>query len=70
MGFSGRGVYTLVEADLGGPWGTSETCTGCGKCVQACPVGALVERGKATAEQEKRPQLVAEVTERRPRVQG
>jgi len=69
LGFSGRGVYTLVEADLGGPWGASETCTGCGKCVQACPTGALVERGKATAEQEKRPQLVAEVTERRPRVQ-
>ncbi len=67
-GFSGRGVYTLVEADLGGPWGDSETCTECGKCVQACPTGALVERGKATAEQEKRPQLLVEVTERRPRV--
>lgn len=66
-GFAGRGVHTLVEADLGGPWGTSTTCTGCGKCVQACPTGALFEKGKATGEQEKRPALLAEVTQRRPR---
>lgn len=66
-GFAGRGVATLVEADLGDPWGESKTCTGCGKCVQACPTGALFEKGKATSEQEKRPELLAEVTERRPR---
>lgn len=66
-GFSGRGVATLVEADLGDPWGASKTCTACGKCVQACPVGALFEKGNATAEQVKRPELLAEVTERRPR---
>jgi len=69
-GFSGRGIHTLVEADLGDPWGKSKTCTGCGKCVQACPTGALFERGKATSEQVKKGELVAEVTERRPRVQG
>ena len=67
-GFSGRGVATLVEADLGDPWGASKTCTACGKCVQACPVGALFEKGKATAEQVKRPEILAEITERRPRV--
>lgn len=66
-GFSGRGVATLVEADLGDPWGSSKTCTACGKCVQACPVGALFEKGRATAEQVKRPEVLAEVTERRPR---
>ncbi len=69
-GFSGRGIHTLVEADLGDPWGKSKTCTGCGKCVQACPTGALFERGKATSEQVKKAELVAEVTERRPRVQA
>jgi len=67
-GFAGRGIFTLVEPDLGGPWGASETCTACGKCVQACPTGAIVERGKATAEQEKNPEVLAEITERRPRV--
>lgn len=66
-GFSGRGVETLVEPDLGGPWAKSPTCTGCGKCVQACPVGALFEKGKATSEQVKRPEILAEVTQRRPR---
>ncbi len=66
-GFSGRGIFTLVEADLGDPWGKSKTCTGCGKCVQACPTGALFERGKATSEQVKKPEVLAEVTERRPR---
>ncbi|HPD06777.1 MAG TPA: bidirectional hydrogenase complex protein HoxU [Candidatus Bipolaricaulis sp.] len=66
-GFAGRGVHTLVEADLGDRWGRSVTCTGCGKCVQACPTGALFEKGKITAEQEKRPALLAEITERRPR---
>jgi len=67
LGFSGRGVATLVEADLGEPWGASKTCTACGKCVQACPVGALFDKGAATAEQVKRPEILAEVTERRPR---
>lgn len=67
LGFSGRGIFTLVEADLGDPWGQSPTCTGCGKCVQACPTGALFEKGKATSEQVKKPQILAEVTERRPR---
>lgn len=66
-GFSGRGVFTLVEADLGAPWGKSKTCTGCGKCVQACPTGALFEKGRATSEQVKKPEIIAEVRERRPR---
>lgn len=66
-GFSGRGIFTLVEADLGDPWEESKTCTQCGKCVQACPVGAIFERGKATGEQVKKPEVLAEVTERRPR---
>lgn len=50
----GRGVQSRVITDLAQPWGTSETCTGCGKCVHVCPTGALAEKGKAVAEMTKR----------------
>jgi len=67
-GFQGRGINTQVAPDLGDPWGASDTCTSCGKCVQACPTGALFEKGASTASQVKRPEILEEVTERRPRV--
>jgi bidirectional [NiFe] hydrogenase diaphorase subunit len=50
----GRGVNAQVITDMHQPWGTSETCTSCGKCVQVCPTGALVQKGKAVAEMTKR----------------
>jgi len=50
----GRGIESRVITDLNQPWGSSETCTGCGKCVQVCPTGALVEQGRSVAEMEKR----------------
>lgn len=46
----GRGIDACVITDLRQPWGTSETCTSCGKCVQVCPTGALFEKGRAVAE--------------------
>lgn len=46
----GRGSDCLVITDLARPWGESETCTGCGKCVQVCPTGALVRQGTSAAE--------------------
>lgn len=42
---SGRGDGSRIISDLAGPWGDSRTCTGCGKCVQTCPTGALFETG-------------------------
>jgi len=45
-----RGISARVITDLNQPWGESETCTGCGKCVQVCPTGALSEKGKSVAE--------------------
>jgi len=49
----GRGTGTTVISDLGEPWGQSDTCTSCGKCVQVCPTGALFEKGKTVAESRK-----------------
>jgi len=46
----GRGSDCRVVTDLAGPWGESETCTGCGKCVQVCPTGALVKQGTSAGE--------------------
>jgi len=50
---SGRGFNSLIISDLGEPWGDSDTCTGCGKCIQICPTGALFEKGKAIAQMRK-----------------
>lgn len=54
----GRGILTRLIMDLDEPWGHSETCTGCGKCVQTCPTGALSEKGKSVAEMVKRRQFL------------
>jgi len=50
---SGRGVNSMIISDLNQPWGSSETCTACGKCVQACPTGALFHKGATVAEMER-----------------
>ncbi len=57
-----RGVECRVITDLAQPWGQSESCTGCGKCVQVCPTGALSEKGKSVAEMSKRRQFLPYLT--------
>ncbi|MBX3000366.1 MAG: bidirectional hydrogenase complex protein HoxU [Caldilineaceae bacterium] len=54
----GRGVNSRVITDLAQPWGTAQSCTSCGKCVQVCPTGALFEKGKSVAEMTKRRQFL------------
>jgi bidirectional [NiFe] hydrogenase diaphorase subunit len=49
----GRGIQCQVVTDLNRPWGESQTCTGCGKCVQVCPTGALVKQGTSAGEMRK-----------------
>jgi bidirectional [NiFe] hydrogenase diaphorase subunit len=61
----GRGIQALVITDLAEPWGTSDTCTGCGKCVHVCPTGALFEKGKSVAEMLKRRQFLPYLTQMR-----
>jgi bidirectional [NiFe] hydrogenase diaphorase subunit len=58
----GRGVDCRVITDLAQAWGASESCTGCGKCVQVCPTGALSEKGKSVAEMSKRRQFLPYLT--------
>ncbi|MFN8458661.1 MAG: bidirectional hydrogenase complex protein HoxU [Anaerolineae bacterium] len=54
----GRGVNSRVIVDLNQPWGTSQSCTSCGKCVQVCPTGALSKKGVTVAEMDKKPNFL------------
>src|SRR3954465_228124 len=58
----GRGVETRIISDLDQPWGESESCTSCGKCVHVCPTGALIEKGRSAGEMTKRGQFLPYLT--------
>lgn len=58
----GRGINSRVIIDFDEAWGASETCTGCGKCVQTCPTGAMFEKGKSAAEMAKKRQFLNYLT--------
>ena len=50
---AGRGARSHIITDMFQPWGEAESCTSCGKCVMACPTGALFERGSTTGEMQR-----------------
>lgn len=45
-----RGGKSFIVAGMNQPWGDVEACTSCGKCVEACPTGAIFREGSTVAE--------------------
>ncbi|TYO99245.1 NAD(P)-dependent nickel-iron dehydrogenase diaphorase component subunit HoxU [Geothermobacter ehrlichii] len=62
---AGRGIASRVITDLNRPWGQSESCTECGKCVEVCPTGALFDKGASVGEMEKESRFLRRILDGR-----
>ncbi len=60
-----RGTNVRVISDFNTPWGESVTCTDCGKCVEACPTGALWPKAVVQGQLNKVPEMISELIEKR-----
>jgi bidirectional [NiFe] hydrogenase diaphorase subunit len=60
-----RGIYSRLVSDLKDNWGHASNCTGCGKCVQACPTGALAEKGLSAMEMIKQTDTISRLAKQK-----
>jgi bidirectional [NiFe] hydrogenase diaphorase subunit len=62
---AGRGVESRLISDLNAPWGQAKSCTACGKCVLACPTGAIFRRGSTVGEMQRDSSRIAYIVSAR-----
>ena len=60
-----RGNKVRIISDFNTPWGESTTCTTCGKCLHACPTGAIWPKAIVQGQLEKKPEIICELVEKR-----
>ena len=60
-----RGNQVRIISDFDGPWGESTTCTSCGKCLHACPTGAIWPKAIVQGQLNKQPAMITELIEKR-----
>ena len=64
-GIKNRGNQVRIISDFDTPWGESTTCTSCGKCLHACPTGAIWPKAIVQGQLEKKPEIIKELVEKR-----